>query len=130
MFSHTSSAEHDFCDIRPYVDQTGIYPFRSIDTFRSPLGRVNPALRTMDLFRFRFPTDAELLKTSIKQTYDLVFVHNCRFSQAPGLIRFLQTKSIYYCGEPPRGFYRTTGSPAIFSAFIHSQNSGYFGSTT
>ena len=99
----TSSADHDFCDLRPYIAQYRIYPFKPLMLFRSPFGRVNAALRTLDLFRLdeiqrKIATDID------QQNYDLVFVHNCRYSQAPGLIRYLHTKSIYYCGEPPRGF--------------------------
>ena len=99
----TSSAEHDFCDIRPYVEGYRIYPFDPSKILRSPFGRVNSALRTMDLFRLD-TLQHRIAKAIDQQTYDLVFVHNCRFSQAPGLTRYLHTKSVYYCGEPPRGF--------------------------
>jgi glycosyltransferase involved in cell wall biosynthesis len=99
----TSSAEHDFCDLRPYVTKHDAYNFESSTLLKSPLGRVNPALRTMDLFRLD-ALQRQIAKAIDEQNYDLVFIHNCRFSQAPGIIRYLKTKSIYYCGEPPRGF--------------------------
>ena len=99
----TSSAEHDFCDIRPYIERYRIYPFEPSKILPSPIGRVNSALRTMDLFRLDI-LQHRIAKAIDQQTFDLVFVHNCRFSQAPGLTRYLHTKSVYYCGEPPRGY--------------------------
>lgn len=37
--------------------------------------------------------------------YDLVLVHPDKFTQAPFLLRFLQTPSVYYCQEPLRIVY-------------------------
>ena len=37
--------------------------------------------------------------------YDLIFVHNCNFSQAPILLKHLKTKSVYYAHEPLRSIY-------------------------
>ncbi|MEK7734131.1 MAG: tyrosine-type recombinase/integrase, partial [Pseudomonadota bacterium] len=36
--------------------------------------------------------------------YDVVFVNACRFLQAPSVLRYLVTPSVYYCHEPPRRF--------------------------
>ena len=99
----TSSAEHDFCNIRPYVRKHRIYPFKPMILLKSPLGRVNAAIRTIDLFRLE-ALQHQIAIAIDEQNYDLVFVHNCLYSQAPGIIRYLKIKSIYYCGEPPRGF--------------------------
>lgn len=40
-----------------------------------------------------------------KKKYDLVFVHPSQFTQAPFLLYFLNTQSIYYCQEPLRMVY-------------------------
>ncbi len=40
--------------------------------------------------------------------YDLVFSHNCQFTQAPFLLRHLKTPTIYYAHEPLRAFYDST----------------------
>ncbi len=40
-----------------------------------------------------------------RQRYDVVFVHPSKWTQAPFLLRFLKTKSIYYCQEPLRIVY-------------------------
>ncbi len=34
--------------------------------------------------------------------FDIVFLHPCRFGQAPSLLRYVRTPSIYYCNEPLR----------------------------
>lgn len=40
-----------------------------------------------------------------RKKYDIVLVHPDRFTQAPFLLRFLKTKSVYYCEEPLRIAY-------------------------
>ncbi len=40
-----------------------------------------------------------------KKGYDFVFVHGSKYTQAPFLLRFLKTKSVYYCQEPLRMVY-------------------------
>lgn len=39
------------------------------------------------------------------KSYDMVFVHPSKWTQAPFILRFLNTKSIYYCQEPLRIVY-------------------------
>lgn len=40
-----------------------------------------------------------------KQKYDIVLVHPDKFTQAPFLLRYLKTTSVYYCQEPLRIVY-------------------------
>jgi glycosyltransferase involved in cell wall biosynthesis len=40
--------------------------------------------------------------------YDVVLVDVCRYTQAPYVLRYLQTAAAYYCHEPPRRFYETS----------------------
>lgn len=40
-----------------------------------------------------------------EQKYDFVFVHPSKFTQAPFILRFLKTKTIYFCQEPLRIAY-------------------------
>lgn len=37
-----------------------------------------------------------------EQKYDFVFVHPSKFTQAPFILRYLKTKTIYFCQEPLR----------------------------
>jgi glycosyltransferase involved in cell wall biosynthesis len=47
----------------------------------------------------------KIAKDIDKNTYDLVLVHPDKLTQAPFLLRFLKTKSAYYCQEPLRIVY-------------------------
>ncbi len=37
--------------------------------------------------------------------YDVAFIHHCHVTQAPYLLRYLKTPSVFYSGDPPRGLY-------------------------
>lgn len=97
----TSTADHDFCDLRPYAEAHHIYPFEPLSLFESPLGRLNQWQRTRDLNRldrlaWRIAADID------HAGYDIVFAHPCRFTQAPLILSYLETPSIYFCQEPVR----------------------------
>jgi glycosyltransferase involved in cell wall biosynthesis len=47
----------------------------------------------------------EIAKSIDINNYDLVFVHGSKYSQSPFILRFLKTKSVYYCQEPLRMVY-------------------------
>jgi glycosyltransferase involved in cell wall biosynthesis len=55
--------------------------------------------------------------------YDVVFVHPCRFGQAPALLQFLGTPSIYYCQEHPRLIYQPR-APRPYARFSTAQRIG------
>ena len=99
-----STADHEFCDLRPHCDQHIVFPFRTLPLARRPFGRLNQGIRSADLLRL--DTLQRRIAAQIDQGgHDVVFVHNCRFSQSPGLLKFLRTPSVYYCQEPPRLLY-------------------------
>lgn len=99
-----SCAEHDFCDLRPFVQRHVIFPFRPLPLARRPFGRLNQGIRTADLLRLE-AVQGRIAAQIDAAGYDVVFVHNCRFGQSPGLLKFLRTPSVYYCQEPPRQIY-------------------------
>lgn len=47
----------------------------------------------------------EIAKNIDDKNYDFVFVHGSKYTQAPFILRFLKTKSVYYCQEPLRMVY-------------------------
>ena len=99
-----STAEHAFCDLRPYCRAHLIYPFRPTPLARRPFGRLNQGIRSVDLVRLQ--ALQRQVATQIDQGgYDVVFVHICQFGQSPAVLQFLRTPSIYYCQEPPRLLY-------------------------
>lgn len=102
-----STAEHNFCDLRPFVQRHIMFAFRPLPLARRPFGRLNQGIRTADLLRLE--AVQRRIAAQIDATgYDVVFVHNCRFSQSPGLLKFLRTPTVYYCQEPPRQLYEPT----------------------
>ena len=104
-----STAEHDFCDLRPLVRKHVVFPFQPLPLSKPPLGRLNQGIRAVDLLRLE-AVQRRLAAQIDAAGYDVVFVHNCRFSQSPGLLKFLHTPSVYYCQEPPRQLYESVAS--------------------
>ncbi|MCP4165059.1 MAG: glycosyltransferase family 4 protein [Chloroflexi bacterium] len=102
-----STAEHDFCDLRSYCQRHIVVPFRPLSLARRPFGRLNQGIRSVDLLRLESP-QRRIAAQIDGGDYDVVFVHNCQFSQSPGLLKFLRTPSVYYCAEPPRQIYEPT----------------------
>lgn len=117
-----STAEHDFCDLRPLVRKHFVFPFQSLPLSRPPFGRLNQGIRTLDLLRLE--AVQRRVATQIDSAgYDVVFVHNCSFSQSPGLLKFVQTPSVYYCQEPPRKLYEPVADRP-YAAFSRMQRLG------
>lgn len=99
-----ATADHEFCDIRPYCDQHFVFPFQPLPLAHRPFGRLNQGIRTIDLLRLH-----ALQQTIAGQIdagkYDVVFVHHCQYGQSPSVLHYLQTPSVYFCQEPPRLMY-------------------------
>lgn len=99
-----TTAEHDFCDLRPFVERHNIFAFQPMGAVRRPFGRLNQGVRALDLLRLEV-VQRQIAAQIDVTGYDLVFAHNCRFGQSPGLLKFLRMPSVYYCQEPPRLIY-------------------------
>lgn len=99
-----SSADHDFCDFRTVTHEHHVCPYQPLTLFKSPFGRLNQGIRTLDLFRLR-RLQREIALNIDSRDYDAVFVHQCQYSNAPSVLEFLRTPSIFYCQEPPRILY-------------------------
>ena len=94
-----SSADHEFCDIRPLVQSSRIYPFTPRPLFKSPFGRLNYYQRWRDL------QDLEKLHQQIAQEinsqgFDLAFINPSLFTHVPPILEHLKIPSIYYLHEP------------------------------
>jgi len=96
-----TTANHEYCDIRPYCRHHTVYRFEPLPLARPPFGRVNQGIRAVDLVRLN-RTQRVVTRDIDAGDYDVVFVHNCQFGASPGLLRSLNTPSVYYCAEPPR----------------------------
>lgn len=93
------TADHDFCDLRPYVSQYRVFEFSPRGLFTSPFGRLNQLQRWRDL------GDLERLSRRIARQintgdYDVLFAHTCKFTFIPAALQFIEISSIYYLHEP------------------------------
>lgn len=98
------TSDMEYCSLEEYRAAEYVYHFSPSRLFRSPLGRFNQVQRWRDLKRL------DRLAHSISSIidagrYDLVFAQPCMWTQAPLVLRYLQTPTLYYCHEPPRHIY-------------------------
>ncbi len=100
-----SSAEHDFADLRPHARSHRVLPFRPMPRLASPLGRLNQALRIVDLWRLR-RIHRTLARAVERTACDMVLVHPCRYENCPSLVAELRRLPVvFYCHEPLRAVY-------------------------
>lgn len=94
-----SSADHAFCDIRPFAGEHHVYEFKPRRLFDSPWGRLNRYQRWRDLGDLS--SISQRIASEIDQgDYDVVFAHTCMYSFIPVFLQFLETPSVYYLHEP------------------------------
>lgn len=99
-----SSANHTFCDVRPFCQNHNVFEFSPYRLFKSPFGRLNQVQRWRDLLRL--DTLNRTIASQIDANgYDLVYVNPCLFTQAPSILQYLHTRSIYYVHESLRQVY-------------------------
>lgn len=105
-----STADHNFGDLRPFVEQFNIYPFEASKMLNSPFGRLNMLIRRADLNRIQ-QLEQKIASDISKQDYDLIFVSPCQFEIGPSILRLTnQIQKLYFCHEPPRVLYEEAPS--------------------
>ncbi len=99
-------ADTAYCDIRPWVENHFTFPLPIWDLSRlgSPFKRLRRAADWLRLVRL-YRLSAQIAQTIDRRGYDVVLAHGCRITQAPLLLLFLHTPSLYYCNEPLRWAY-------------------------
>ncbi|MAT44679.1 MAG: hypothetical protein CL609_20280 [Anaerolineaceae bacterium] len=103
----TSSANHDFCDLRPFAAAYHIYPFTPGVLFKSPFGRLNQIIRTFDLYKLN-RLEKQIANDIRLEKFDSVLVQPCQFQNAPSLLQHLHDMpTVFYCHEPLRILYET-----------------------
>lgn len=98
------TADREFCNLNDLICEQFVTSFSPSRLFRSPLGRLNQLqrwrdLQTLDRLAHKIAEKIDSGK------YDIVFAQPCMWTQAPLILRYLRTPSIYYCHEPPRHIY-------------------------
>ena len=100
------TADRDFCDLRPFSNAEYVYHFSPFKRFHSPLGRLNQLQRWRDLQQL--DQLARRIAAEIDdRKYDIVFAQPSMWTQAPLVLRYLRTPTLYYCHEPPRHLYES-----------------------
>ena len=99
-----SPADVAFCDLRPVVRRHVVIPFQPRPLFHSPLGRLNQLqrwrdLQSLDRINRRTATEID------GQGYHAVYAHPSQYTQAPNILNFLATPSVYQANEPLRLAY-------------------------
>lgn len=108
-----SSADHNFCDIRPFVQQHRVFDFKPRKFFGSPWGRLNQLQRWRDLGELT--RIGQLIADQInKGDYDIVFAHTCLYTFIPTMLEFVSKPAVYYLHEPfGRKFTREIERPYL-----------------
>jgi glycosyltransferase involved in cell wall biosynthesis len=100
-FYSLGGSDDDLLDIRQFAQQSTIVPFHTGRLFRSPLGRLNQAVRIVDLLRLRAASQA--LAAAINANHhDAILIHPCQYAHVPWLLQFLRVPALYYCQEQNR----------------------------
>lgn len=98
-----NTADHNFCDIRPLVNEHYVFDFTPHRLFKSPNGRLNQIQRWRDLGELT-TLGRRIAKKIDSSHYDVVFAHPCIHTLIPTLLNYVTTPSLYYLHEP---FYHT-----------------------
>lgn len=103
-FFSLGSTDDNFCDIRPFAIESQVVPFEPWPLFRSPLGRLNQAIRMADLLRLR--RASQRMAADINQAnFDVILVHPCQHAGTPWLLQFLRRPTVYYIQEHNRAVH-------------------------
>jgi glycosyltransferase involved in cell wall biosynthesis len=94
-----STANHDFCDIRPYVQAHHVFDFTPHRPFGSPWGRLNRLQRWRDLGQLTH-ISRRIAQIINADDYSIVFAHPGLFTFIPILMRFLEMPTVFYLHEP------------------------------
>lgn len=100
-----STADQQFADLREFVNQVHLFPFRPLPLLDSPLGRLNQLSRLVDLFRLD-ALCSRIAGRIEQEGYDVLLVYPCQLEQGSSILSHVtRTPTVYYCQEPPRRLY-------------------------
>lgn len=114
-----STADQEFCDIRPFAHAFYSYSFTPRRLFNSPFGRLNQFQRGRDLVSLE-QIHKQIAAEINQQGFDLAFINPSLFTHVPPLLQYLKIPSIYYLHEPVGKAER----PPIDRPYLRSAASG------
>lgn len=100
------TANETFCDIRPWVKDYRVYPLTAPKLLESPFGRFNQLSRWFHLQNIK-KLSRQIAGDIDSEGYDVVWVEPSQWTQAPLVLLYLKTPSLYCCHEAPRHLYES-----------------------
>ena len=103
-----STAEESFLPVARLAQDTTVYPLpEPPNRERALTGRPSPAdaVRWLRLLRAVRRAASAAAAEIDRGGFDVALVHPSQFTQAPYVLRWLRTPSLYYCQEPLRAAY-------------------------
>lgn len=94
-----SSADHDYCDLRPYARSYRTVAYAPRKLFRRPFGRLNHLQRLLDLSTLT-KLSSQLAAEIDGAGYDVIFANPCQYTFVPVLVQFVRTPVVYFLHEP------------------------------
>ena len=94
-----TTADHAFCDIRPFASKHKVYEFSTRRLLQSPLGRLNQMERWQDLGDLN-KLHQKIAKEINAGEYDVFFANPCSFTFVPAILQYIEIPSVYYLHEP------------------------------
>jgi len=101
-FYLTSPRYPDIMDVKPYVRNCFNWDFSVKNRLPSFLNRLKMDL---DVFIKLKQLHKNIADEINRRNYDIVLAHSDEYLEAPYLLRYLKTNSIYFCHEPLRMVY-------------------------
>lgn len=94
-----SEADHEFCDLRPYVREYLVFDYVPRGLFKSPFGRLNQLQRWRDLGTLQ-EIGVQIAERLNSGSYDVVFANPCQRTLIPTFLQFMRIPVVYYLHEP------------------------------
>jgi len=83
---------------------TTLLDHRPLAWLPSPFGRLNTLIGLAEVYRLN-QLARQMALIVDKHDFDVVLAHPCQVTQAPLILKWLKTPSVYYCHELPRWLY-------------------------
>jgi len=101
--------KNSYLDVTDCVEETYLFPFDLINkvSFTLPFLKsiINLVIDLLNILKID-NVSKTMAREIDKNNYDFVFVHhNKDYVQSPFLLKYIKTKSFYFCAEPFRKFY-------------------------
>ena len=99
-----TTADHSFCDLRSHVQGYRVFTFCPSRLFKSPIGRLNQFQQWRNLNHLQ-SLSRRIASEIDSNNSDVVYVHPSMWTQAPSVLSYLETPSVYQIQESLRMVY-------------------------